>query len=131
MNLLDKAEKLAITAAAVKQQVNQTTAKGTIELSAAVESAKQVGESTQQQLSTAAGQAISNWQSEIAAFGTSGMAVANALKDLPHTAQALAEEMPKLARRLQTAGTRLGDAPRTNADIMGLFEDSRHLQTRR
>lgn len=122
MNLLDKAEKLAIAAAAVKQQVNQTTAKGTIELSAAVESAKQVGESTQQQLSTAAGQAISNWQSEIAAFGTSGMAVANALKDLPHTAQALAEEMPKLARRLQTAGTRLGNAPRTNADIMGLFD---------
>ena len=30
--------------------------------------------------------------------------------------------MPKLARRLQTAGTRLGDAPRTDADVMGLFD---------
>ena len=50
------------------------------------------------------------------------MTVANDLKDLPHTAQALAEEMPKLARRLQRAGTRLGDAPRTEADIMGLFD---------
>ena len=58
----------------------------------------------------------------MAAFGTSGMVVANALKDLPRTAQALAEEMPKLARRLQTAGTRLGDAPRADADVMGLFE---------
>ncbi|MBE9064958.1 hypothetical protein [cf. Phormidesmis sp. LEGE 11477] len=50
------------------------------------------------------------------------MVTANALKDLPRTAQALAEEMPKLARRLQTAGIRLEDAPRSEADIMGLFD---------
>nr|WP_228025307.1 HNH endonuclease [cf. Phormidesmis sp. LEGE 11477] len=93
-----------------------------MKLKAAVESAQRSVEDTQQQLSTAVEAAISDWQSEIVSFGTAGMVTANALKDLPRTAQALAEEMPKLARRLQTAGTRLGDAPRTEADIMGLFD---------
>ncbi|MEO0476290.1 MAG: hypothetical protein AAF085_10050, partial [Planctomycetota bacterium] len=40
---------------------------------------------------------------------TSGALTANALKDLPRTAQLLAEEMPTLARRLQTAGIRIGE----------------------
>lgn len=75
-----------------------------------------------QQTLNATAKAMADWQEELAGLGTSGMVVANALKDLPRTAQALAEEMPKLARRLQTAGTRLGDAPRTNADVMGLFD---------
>ena len=75
-----------------------------------------------QQTLKATAQALADWQEELAGLGTSGMVVANALKDLPRTAQALAEEMPKLARRLQTAGTRLGDAPRTDADVMGLFD---------
>ena len=123
MNLFNEAEKLAAAAAAaVKQQVDQTTAEGTMRLGVAVESVQQSAESAQQRLSTAVGEALTTWQSEAAALGTSGMIVANDLKDLPHTAQALAEEMPKLARRLQRAGTRLGDAPRTEADIMGLFD---------
>lgn len=121
MNFLDQAEKLTVAAITVKQQVDRTTAAGTTRLNAAVESAQQSAESTQQQLSAAVKGALSDWQSEIAALGTSGMVTANALKDLPRTAQALADEMPKLARRIQTAGTRLGDAPRTDADIMGLF----------
>jgi len=75
-----------------------------------------------QQRIEATEKAIAGWQREIAALGTSSMAIANDLKDLPRTAQALAEEMPKLARRLQRAGTRLGDAPRTEADIVGLFD---------
>lgn len=119
MNLLDKAEKLAITAA-LKQQADQTMTKGVEELSTTTGAAKQIGESVQQKLSSA-GQTLSGWQTEIAAFGTSGMIVAAALKDLPRTAQALAEEMSKLARRIQSAGMRLGDAPRTEADVMGLF----------
>ena len=61
------------------------------------------------------------WHSKIVGLGVSGMVTANALKDLPRTVQALAQEMPKLTRRLRTAGTRLGDAPRTDADIMSLF----------
>ena len=121
MNLFDQAGKLAGTAAAVKQQANQTLAKGAEDLATTVSSSKQASDRAQQQL-IAAGKAISNWQNEIAAFSASGMVVADALKDLPRTAQALAEEMPKLARRIQTAGTRLGDAPRADADVMGLFE---------
>lgn len=119
MNLLGEAEKLAVAA---KQQIDQATTEGATRLRTAVESAQQSAESTQQQLSTAVVEVIADWQSEITALGTSSMVTANALKDLPRTAQALAEEMPKLARRLQTAGTRLGDAPRTDADIMGLFD---------
>ncbi|MEM9148868.1 MAG: HNH endonuclease [Cyanobacteria bacterium P01_F01_bin.3] len=117
MNLFEQAGKLAIAAFEAKQQADQAIVKGAEGLA---DTATQAGESVQQQLSTA-GKTLANWQCEIAALGTSGMAVANALKDLPRTAQALAEEMPKLARRLQTAGTRLGDAPRTEADVMGLF----------
>ena len=121
MNLLDKAERLAIAAAALKQQADQTMAKGAKESSATASVAKQVGQSAQQKLSSA-GQALADWQTEIAALGTSGMVITDTLKDLPRTAQALAEEMPKLARRIQRAGIRLGDAPRTDADVMGLFD---------
>lgn len=74
-----------------------------------------------QQVSTAA-QSLTDWQAEVMALGASGMTVASSLQDLPRTAQALAEEMPRLARRLQTAGVRLGDAPRSDADVMGLFD---------
>lgn len=121
MNLFNTTERLAIAAAVVKHQVDQTLAKGTAELMAAADSAKQVGESTQQRLSSAS-QALADWQTEIAALGTSGRAIAHALEDLPRTAQGLAEEMPKLAHRLQRAGTRLGDAPRTEANVMGLLD---------
>jgi hypothetical protein len=49
------------------------------------------------------------------------MFTANALKDLPRTAQALAQEMPKIARRMQTAGVRVGEMPRGDADMMAMF----------
>ena len=80
-----------------------------------------LNQQSQQSIKTAI-PALTSWQREIAALGTASMAIANDLKNLPRTAQALAEEMPKLAHRLQSAGTRLGDAPRTEADIMGLFD---------
>jgi hypothetical protein len=67
------------------------------------------------------GDAIATWQTALAGAATSGLVVTQALKDLPRTAQELAAEMPKLARRMQTAGVRLGDTPRTDADVMGLF----------
>lgn len=64
---------------------------------------------------------ITTWQTTLASAATSGLVVTQSLKDLPRTAQELAAEMPKLARRIQTAGVRLGDVPRTEADVMGLF----------
>ena len=52
-----------------------------------------------------------------------GMTIANSLQDVPKTAQELAAEMPKIAQRLRyRAGVRVGDAPRTDADVMKLFE---------
>ncbi len=52
-----------------------------------------------------------------------GMVIANSLKDVPKTAQELAAEMPKIAQRLRyRAGVRVGDAPRSDADVMKLFE---------
>jgi hypothetical protein len=56
------------------------------------------------------------------AIGTSGMTIAQALKDLPQTAADLAREMPQIAQRLKySAGTRMTDLPRSDADIMDLF----------
>ena len=53
---------------------------------------------------------------------TAGTAIAEALKGLPQTAQDLAQEMPKLANRLQRAGIRKEDAPRSNVGVVKLFE---------
>lgn len=53
----------------------------------------------------------------------SGMVIADALKDIPKTAEELAKEMPKIAKRLRhRAGLRQGDSPRSDADVMKLFE---------
>ncbi|MBD3886111.1 hypothetical protein IFO70_30935 [Phormidium tenue FACHB-886] len=42
---------------------------------------------------------------------------------MPTTAEALAQEMPKLAYRMRNrAGLRVDDAPRSDADVMKLFE---------
>jgi uncharacterized protein YoxC len=64
---------------------------------------------------------MNDWQKTVAELATAGMVTTQALKDLPRTAQELAQEMPKLAQRMQQAGMRLGDAPRSDADIMALF----------
>lgn len=56
-------------------------------------------------------------------LSTSGFVLSAALKDLPKTAEELAREMPKIANRLRNrAGLRVGDAPRSDADVMKLFE---------
>lgn len=145
------AEQLAASGAQTLQQAQQaaqkTVEQGAAELDNALVCVKQVGEGAQQsaqemtesglatlealqeagqqrsqQSLETMGKVLEEWQGAIAALGTSGMVTANALKDLPRTAQALALEMPALARRLQKAGTRIGDAPRSEADIMGLFD---------
>jgi hypothetical protein len=140
-------DELAATTAEALHQVQQTVEQGAAGLDEALGQIQQAGDRAQQTtqaltvsgLTTlqtlqetgqenarlsleAMGKALEDWQTTIAALGTSGMVTANALKDLPRTAQELAQEMPALARRLQRAGTRLGDAPRSDADIMGLFD---------
>lgn len=67
--------------------------------------------------------AFGDIQATAAYVATSGIALADALKDLPKTAEALAKEMPKIARRLRHgAGIRVGDPPPSDADVMKLFE---------
>lgn len=91
---MDKIEEL-------KQHSDQLTQSHLAEVSAAIEGA-----------STAA-----------IGLGTAGLSIAESLKDLPKVAEALAQEMPKIAHRLRNrAGIRVGEAPRTDADVMKLFE---------
>jgi hypothetical protein len=79
-------------------------------------------EMAQQSIQTIA-QTYEHWQAQVIGLGAAGGTIAEALKDLPRTAEELAKEMPKVAGRLQNrAGLRVGDAPRSDADIMQLFE---------
>ena len=51
------------------------------------------------------------------------IALADALKEMPMTAEALAKEMPKIAQRLRHgAGICVGDPPRKDTDAIELFE---------
>ncbi|MBD2168859.1 HNH endonuclease [Calothrix membranacea FACHB-236] len=62
---------------------------------------------------------------EAAAIGatTSSLVIADALQNLPSTATELAAEMPKIANRLRyRAGLRVGDSPRSDSDVIKLFE---------
>jgi hypothetical protein len=69
-----------------------------------------------------AGKSISNTASRTVAFATSSVVIGAALKDLPQTAQQLLAEMPKIANRLKyRAGVRVGEAPRSDADVMKLY----------
>ncbi|MDZ8056141.1 MAG: HNH endonuclease [Aulosira sp. ZfuVER01] len=62
---------------------------------------------------------------EAAAIGvtTSSTVIADALQNLPSTATELAAEMPKIANRLRyRAGLRVGESPRSDSDVIKLFE---------
>ncbi|MEH2348389.1 MAG: HNH endonuclease [Nostoc sp.] len=63
------------------------------------------------------------FQQNAVAVATSSMVMADALQNLPKTAAELAQEMPKIANRLKyRAGVRVGDSPRSDADVIKLFE---------
>lgn len=115
--LVDTLDSIKATGEITQQTAQELTGSGREKLQ---ELHNEIHTQSQQSLASI-NTALESWQAAIAGLGISGMVTANALKDLPRTAQALAQEMPKLARRLQTAGIRVGDAPRTDADIMGLF----------
>lgn len=71
---------------------------------------------------TAAQQSLQAVQNAAIGATTSSMVVADALQNLPRTAAELAVEMPKIARRLRFgAGVRTKDLPRSDADVMELF----------
>jgi len=121
------ASELVQQASATLDQTNQSvrasaldlTASGTASVEALQQQATQVA---QQSLETVS--AITDGaQGALLALRVSGSVIAESLKDLPRTAEELARVMPKLAYRLQhRAGLRLGDAPRSDADVLKLFE---------
>lgn len=112
---------------ATLDQTNQSVRAGALELTASGEAKV---EALRQQVTQVAQQGLENVsaitdgaQGTILAIGVSGGAIAASLQDLPRTAEELARVMPKLAYRLQhRAGLRLGDAPRSDADVLKLFE---------
>ncbi|NDJ17554.1 HNH endonuclease [Myxacorys almedinensis] len=57
-----------------------------------------------------------------ASLGATGAHLATALAALPQTVEELAREMPKIAQRLKSAGVRSTDLPRSDAEIMKLFD---------
>jgi hypothetical protein len=110
---------LEAAAKAAQQTTEQMAASGQ-ELVQAVQLTVQAD--TQRHLE-AIGKTLEDWQVAIASSAAAGVSLTQALQDLPRTAQALAEEMPKVARRLRTgAGVRVGEAARSDADVMALFD---------
>jgi hypothetical protein len=75
-----------------------------------------------EQGSNAIANAYENTTAQVVGVGATGMTIAQTLKDLPQTAEELAREMPKIAQRLRHgAGLRPGEAPRSDAEVMQLF----------
>ena len=63
------------------------------------------------------------FEENVVGVAASSMVMADALQNLPKTATELAQEMPKIANRLRyRAGVRVRDLPRSDADVMKLFE---------
>jgi len=109
----------------VNQTVNTlilTTSDATASGLATIEHLKGQSEQTTEYSLDALSKAIEDVQTNVIGMSASGMAIADSLKDLPRTVEELAKEMPKLARRLRTAGVRIDDAPRSGSDMMGLFD---------
>jgi hypothetical protein len=130
MNLFQSVQTLADTAQdltqAGAQQVNESVAEAqqrVAELSAQVEDLQHQSNQLLQQGFAGLSEALVAIQNSAIELGASGGAIAAALQDLPQTAEALAREMPKIAHRFRyRAGLRVGDAPRSDADVMKLFE---------
>lgn len=105
------------------QSINTTTSEMAASTFAAVEELKQQSDQFAQQGFEKLGEMLDETKATALAIGTSGTVVADALKDLPKMAEELARDMPKIAYRLRhRAGLRVGDAPRSDTDVMALFE---------
>lgn len=129
MDLFKEASKLAETAKnAVEETVtraNEALDEVKINADTAINSISTVESVKEQSVKTvlAIDRAIENIKTAAVDASAAGMTIANSLADVPKTAQELAAEMPKIAQRLRyRAGVRVGDAPRTDADVMKLFE---------
>lgn len=121
-----KAAELTTSAStALNQSADEAkTVASAIVSSSTAEAERLITESTQfaNQSLESVGKAVDSIKEAATGFAASGLVIADALKSLPQTAEELAREMPKIARRLEYgAGLRVGDMPRSDADIMQLF----------
>jgi hypothetical protein len=117
MDFINQAQNLADTLKDKVQEVATNTANGIEEIVDGIKNTTiEITATAQQNVSKAV---------EGTAIGvtTSSLAIADALQNLPRTAAELALEMPKIAYRLRyRAGLRVGDCPRSDADVIKLFE---------
>ena len=130
MDILQETQKLTAAAKDLTQagvrQLNESVAEAqqaAANLGAQAEAWQQESSQLVQQGLTGLSETLEAIKSQAVAMGASGGAIAAALQDLPRTAEALAQEMPKIAYRLRhRAGLRVGDTPRSDADVIKLFE---------
>lgn len=130
MNILpDLQEMIAATRDRVQTQVSNT-------VEGVTQKADEIRDNTQNTLKKAQNQSLTfledtittatTHQSQIAtaatSLGISALTLAESLKTLPQSAAELTQAMPRIAARLQYgAGLRPGDLPRSEADVMALF----------
>lgn len=105
----------------IKSTATEITASGTAKVNEFNEFSTQVAQPGLEVIQNAS-TALNELTATAVRVTTSGMVIADALKDLPRTAEELAKEMPKIANRLRRAGLRVGDSPRSDTDVMKLFE---------
>ena len=123
MDFLEEASKLALAA---QNAVEETLDAAKTSADAAINSTLSTVENIKEQSAKSLNRidrAMESVKTAVVDASAAGMVIVNSLQDVPKTAQELAAEMPKIARRLRyRAGVRVGDAPRTDADVIKLFE---------
>jgi uncharacterized protein YoxC len=134
MDFINQARNLADTLKDKAQEAANNTAKGiegvvdvikntTVEITtSSINAVSDLPATAQQGFQTV--QNISKaFETTAISVSTSSLSIAEALQKLPSTAAELAVEMPKIANRFRyRAGLRTGDLPRSDADVMKLFE---------
>ncbi|MBE8989945.1 HNH endonuclease [Nostoc sp. LEGE 12450] len=134
MDFINQARNLADTLKDKAQEAANNTAKGieevvdgikntTIEITTSSINAITDLPATAQQGFQAVQNVSKAFETTAIGVSTSSLSIAEALQKLPSTAAELASEMPKIANRFRyRAGLRVGDLPRSDADVMKLFE---------
>jgi hypothetical protein len=135
MDFINQAQKFVDQLIERGEQVAKSTAKNIDEVVDGIKNntgeITGVGSDLQKLSTTAAQKTQETWQNvsktllDKAAISatTSGVFITGALQNLPTTAAELAVDMPKIANRLRNrAGLRVNDLPRSDADVMKLFD---------
>jgi hypothetical protein len=123
MDFFEEASKLALAAKnAVEETLDAAKTSADAAINSTLSTVENIKEQSVKSLNTI-DRAIESVKTAAVDASAAGMVIVNSLQDVPKTAQELAAEMPKIARRLRNgAGVRVGDARRTDADVIKLFE---------